>query len=210
MDGAASVFTIGARLGGRALRRPWLRRLDGPRVAGWIERRLRRHTALAAMAARHLAGVRPPAFLAAGMGGLGLRCFSVADGVSALAGIRRVFLTGCRFGALLPRVEAGPSALPHLVAAGSLRVGPAVAAVALIRRRRKASEADRAGAGAERESGAAGLSGRPWRGTSPRSPRSEPSPRGRRRRSRGAACSGPGCRVMETRVGTEDPISYPR
>ncbi len=133
--GDSLIYLVGSRLGIRVFEHPFFKRLFTPRLVAFLERHFRRHGVLTVIAARHLAGVRAPTFLVAGMTGLRFWKFALADSLSAMVTVPLSVWIGFHFGSQLPRVLGVLKRVHHATALILLAIAVVVAAVVLARRR---------------------------------------------------------------------------
>jgi membrane protein DedA with SNARE-associated domain len=92
--GDAIVYRLGSRYGEAVLRRPFIARLMTPARIERVRRYYARYGALTVFLCRHVAGVRFPAFLMAGVSRIGFARFIFWDGLSALLSVPLWFLLG--------------------------------------------------------------------------------------------------------------------
>lgn len=121
--GDLAWFLLARRHGPAVLARPALQRLLTPARRARIESHLARHAFLTVMVARHLSGLRLPAFALAATHGVRRTTFLAADALSALVSVPLVVAAGYLGANHLAEVRAELrwvelSALGLLVAAG--------------------------------------------------------------------------------------------
>lgn len=149
--GDSIIYLVGSRLGLRALEHPWFRRLFTPRLTGWVERHFKRHGVLTVAAARHLAGVRAPTFLVAGMTRLAYWKFALTDALSALVTVPLMVWLGFRFGDMLPKLLGRIRQVHHWVAVALVAAGVIFAVAVVLRRRARERHGELAHVAAEIE-----------------------------------------------------------
>jgi membrane protein DedA with SNARE-associated domain len=105
VGGDLLLFVIARRHGPRALRTKLVARFltEGRRRA--LESHFARHAFLTVVIARHMGGVRIAAFALAGVSGVPLRTFLLADGLSALVSVPVVVGAGYLFSEHLSQVR---------------------------------------------------------------------------------------------------------
>ncbi|HEY6100590.1 MAG TPA: DedA family protein [Anaeromyxobacter sp.] len=132
--GDTLLFTMARRHGPRVLRSRFVARVltEGRRRA--LTSHFARHAFLTVAVARHLGGVRVAAFALAGVSGVPLRTFILADGLSALVSVPLVVGAGYVFSAHLAQVKRELRAIEL----GILAVVLLVAGVVWLRRRQRA------------------------------------------------------------------------
>jgi membrane protein DedA with SNARE-associated domain len=94
MVGDAIVYHLGARYGEAVLRRPFIARLMTPARVERVRRYYARWGAVTVFLARHVAGIRFPTFLMAGVSHMGFVRFLFWDGLSALLSVPLWFWLG--------------------------------------------------------------------------------------------------------------------
>jgi len=129
------LFQLAQRHGDRLLTRPAVARLLTPRRREQLERHFARHAFLTVMVARHLSGLRVPAFILAATHEVRARTFLLADALSAFLSVPLVVSLGYLFAARLEDVKKRIHEVELLLVAGVL-VATAVYVVVKWRRAR--------------------------------------------------------------------------
>lgn len=101
--GDVMIFTIGRRLGKRAINNHRLRHLLTPRRIELAERHFAKHGFLTVLFSRFLPGLRAPSFFVAGASGFRISLFILADGLAATVSAPLLVGLGYRFGAPILR-----------------------------------------------------------------------------------------------------------
>jgi membrane protein DedA with SNARE-associated domain len=136
--GDISLYWIGHHWGGRALDLPLVRRILDPARREKMEAAYRRRGALIVFGARHVAGIRGPAFLTAGIVRLPFWKFLLADGVAIAFGIPLNFTLAYLFSEHVHALLAGVHRVERWVAVLVLLVVAVWLAIVLRRRGLKA------------------------------------------------------------------------
>jgi membrane protein DedA with SNARE-associated domain len=100
------IFSTGRRLGPVALAKPWASRVLTAQRQAQLNEHFRQHGFLTIVVARHLAGIRAPAFLMAGVAGMNPVKFLLADGFGACLSVPLFIFVGYKFGENLPAILA--------------------------------------------------------------------------------------------------------
>lgn len=103
--GDVFLFLLGQSQGDRLLRRPAVVRFLTPSRRAALERHFSRHAFLTIVVARHLSGLRVPAFVLAATHGVPIRTFVAADALSALLSVPLVVSLGYLFASKLELVR---------------------------------------------------------------------------------------------------------
>jgi membrane protein DedA with SNARE-associated domain len=136
--GDISLYWIGHHWGSRALDLPLVRRILDPVRREKMEAAYRRRGALIVFGARHVAGIRGPAFLTAGIVRLPFWKFLLADGVAIAFGIPLNFTLAYLFSEHVHALLAGVHRVERWVAVLVLLVVAVWLAIVLRRRGLKA------------------------------------------------------------------------
>ena len=98
LGGDFSLYTIGRKVGPRALSNKRLTKILTPARVAWIEGHFHRYGSFTLFAARFLPGLRAATFLVAGVSRFRLFKFLLADGLAALISAPLLTWLGYRFG----------------------------------------------------------------------------------------------------------------
>lgn len=98
------IFSTGRRLGPVALSKPWAARVLTPQRQQQLVDHFGRHGFLTIVVARHMAGLRAPAFLMAGVSGMSRLRFLLADAFGACLSVPLFIFLGYTFGENLPDI----------------------------------------------------------------------------------------------------------
>jgi membrane protein DedA with SNARE-associated domain len=128
------LFQLAQRHGDRLLAKPAVARLLTPRRREVLERHFARHAFLTVMVARHMSGLRVPAFILAATHQVRARTFLFADALSALLSVPLVVSLGYLFAA---RIEDVKKRLHEVELLLVVAVLVATAVYVLLRRRRE-------------------------------------------------------------------------
>lgn len=134
-------FRLARRLGPAVLSRRPIRRVLTDARRAKVEAHLARHAFWTVAAARHLSGLRLPAFALAATHGVRTRTFVLADGLSALLSVPLVVGSGYLGAHHLAAVHADLRRVELAVLGGVLLVGVAVVIVRRVRAARAPSGA---------------------------------------------------------------------
>lgn len=134
--GDLAWFSLAKRHGPRLLARPSLQRILTASRRARLEAHLARHAFLTVMLARHLSGLRLPAFALAATHGVRRSTFVVADALSALASVPLVVSVGYLGAHQLARARADLRRVELTVLGVAAVVGLAWFALARLRARR--------------------------------------------------------------------------
>ncbi|MEW5849579.1 MAG: DedA family protein [Myxococcota bacterium] len=100
------IFSAGRRLGPAALKRPWAVKLLTHRRQRLLKRHFLKYGPLTIVAARHMAGLRAPCFLMAGVARMSPWKFILADGFGACISVPFFIWVGYKFGENLDAILA--------------------------------------------------------------------------------------------------------
>jgi membrane protein DedA with SNARE-associated domain len=100
------IFSAGRRLGPAALKKPWALKLLTHRRQRVITRYFKKWGPLTIVAARHMAGLRAPCFLMAGVARMNPIWFILADGFGACLSVPLFIFIGYKFGENLDAIIA--------------------------------------------------------------------------------------------------------
>ncbi|MBI5495073.1 MAG: DedA family protein [Deltaproteobacteria bacterium] len=92
------IFSMGRRLGPKALQKPWAARVLTPQRQAALNEHFRKHGPLTIVVARHMAGLRAPCFLMAGVARMSPVKFILADGFGACLSVPLFIWVGYKFG----------------------------------------------------------------------------------------------------------------
>lgn len=104
LAGDMIIFSTGRRLGPVALARPWAARVLTPSRQQMLNAHFARHGFLTIVVARHMAGLRAPCFLMAGVAGMSRAKFLLADAMGACISVPLFIWLGYKFGENLPEL----------------------------------------------------------------------------------------------------------
>ncbi len=121
--GDVLLFHLAQRHGDRLLARPGVARLLTPKRRAALERHFARHAFLTIAVARHMSGLRVPAYILAATHHVRARTFVLADALSALLSVPLVVSLGYLFAARLEEVKERVHEVELLVLAGALLLG---------------------------------------------------------------------------------------
>jgi len=96
--GDLTLYSIGRKLGPRALEQKKLKKLLTPERVAWIEGHFRKYGALTIFVVRFTPGLRAPTFLVAGLSRVQPRKFLLADALGAMITAPLLTWLGWRFG----------------------------------------------------------------------------------------------------------------
>lgn len=100
------IFSMGRRLGPAALQKPWAQKLLTHKRQRVLRRHFLKYGPLTIVAARHMAGLRAPCFLMAGVAGMSPLKFLLADGFGACLSVPLFIWLGYKFGENLDAILA--------------------------------------------------------------------------------------------------------
>jgi len=130
------IFSTGRRLGPAALKRPWAQRLLTHKRQRTLRRHFLKYGPLTIVAARHMAGLRAPCFLMAGVAGMSPVKFLLADGFGACLSVPLFIWLGYKFGENLDAIIAYmKEAQTGLLVAGGVAVLAFVVLRTILKRR---------------------------------------------------------------------------
>lgn len=92
------IFRMGRRFGPSLTTHPLTRKMFPEKRLRWLENHYAKHGTLTVVVARHVAGLRAPAFALAGAGKMSQKRFLLADGLSALITTPLMVWLGYEFG----------------------------------------------------------------------------------------------------------------
>lgn len=133
------IFRMGRRFGPALTTHPLTQRMFPPHRLARLERHYARWCTLTVVIARHVAGLRAPAFALAGAGKMSERRFLIADGLSALVTTPLMVWLGFTFGDQMERLFGNVRQV-QWVLLGGMGATLLVAAVARWMRRRVVAE----------------------------------------------------------------------
>ncbi len=149
------IFRMGRRFGPALTTHPLTQRMFPPHRLERLERHYARWGTLTVVIARHVAGLRAPAFALAGAGKMSERRFLVADALSALITTPLMVWLGFTFGDEMERLFGNVRQV-QWVLIGGLAATLVVAAVARWMRRSRAAEAPPAATPADNDDSESG------------------------------------------------------
>ncbi len=121
--GDVLFFHLAQRHGDRLLARPGVARLLTPKRRAALERHFARHAFLTIMVARHMSGLRIPAYILAATHQVRASTFFLADALSALLSVPLVVSLGYLFAARLEDVKKRVHEAEFLLLAAALLFG---------------------------------------------------------------------------------------
>ena len=92
------IFSMGRRLGPKALQKPWAAKVLTPKRQQQLNEHFQKHGLITIVVARHMAGLRAPCFLMAGVARMSPAKFIVADGLGACVSVPLFIWVGYKFG----------------------------------------------------------------------------------------------------------------
>lgn len=98
------IFSMGRRLGPKALQKPWAAKVLTPRRQEQLNQHFRKHGPLTIVVARHMAGLRAPAFLMAGVARMSPLKFILSDAFGACLSVPLFIFVGYKFGENLEEI----------------------------------------------------------------------------------------------------------
>ncbi len=135
--GDSFLFRIARRQGPKVLNSPKVGRLLTPERRASIERHFSKHAFLTIVAARHMSALRLPIFAMAGVSGVPLRTFVLADALSAMASVPLVLGLGWYFAEHISDIRRDIRWIEHGIAVIAILAGVAY----VVWQRRKAKRA---------------------------------------------------------------------
>jgi membrane protein DedA with SNARE-associated domain len=139
VTGDVLLFLVGQRHGEMLLARRAVARFLTPRRREQLEHHFARHAFLTVMAARHMSGLRVPAFVLAATHGVSARTFVLADALSALLSVPLVVSLGFLFAAKIEVVKRRMHEVELVVVVAAL-LGAAAYVLVMRARGRRARE----------------------------------------------------------------------
>lgn len=135
------IFRMGRRFGPSLTTHPLTKKMFPPKRLAWLERHYARWGTLTVVVARHVAGLRAPAFALAGAGRMSERRFLVADGLSALLTTPLMVWLGYAFGDRMEQLFGNVRQVQWVLLGGLAATLIVAAVVRAMRRSRPVEEA---------------------------------------------------------------------
>lgn len=138
LGGDYLIFSMGRRLGPAALQKPWAQKLLTHKRQRQLRRHFLKYGPLTIVAARHMAGLRAPCFLMAGVAGMSPWKFLLADGFGACLSVPLFIWLGYKFGENLDSILESMDEAKHIIAVVAVVAIVVFTVVKVLRTRRGA------------------------------------------------------------------------